>query len=147
MARRQLQIKGTERKQNEEVEKAAQAYREARDDRMELSKREKQKKTELIIVMQSNKIKKYKFDDAEGEELLVAIDEKTDVSVRKTGEAASEVGEGLPVHEGSDGGISKGLIDQAMKAQDDMNVEENAGGDIVVPDKAAPKTKRKAKKS
>jgi len=146
MARRQLQIKGTERKEHPEVETAADSYREARDDRMELTKKEKQKKLELIAVMQAHKLKKYKFDDSEGEELCVAIEDKIDVSVRKTGDTASEVGTGVSSGDGETGGISQGLIDQALKAQDDMNVEETAGGDIVVPDKAAPKTKRKAKK-
>lgn len=146
MARRQLQIKGTERKEHPEVEEAADAYREARDDRMEHSKKEKQKKLELIAVMQAHKLKKYKFDDAFGEELLVAIEDKLDVSVRKTGDASSSIGEGISSGEPDNGGISQGLINQAMKAKADINVEENAGGDIVVPDTAAPRLKRKGKK-
>lgn len=146
MARKQMTIPGTGRKENPDIEAAADAYREARDDRMEHSKKEKQKKLELIAVMQANRVKKYKFDDAEGEELLVAIEDKLDVSVRKTGDASSSVGEGISSGEPDNGGISQGLIDQAMKAQADINVEETAGGDIVVPDTAAPKTKRKARK-
>jgi predicted S18 family serine protease len=137
-----MTIAGTERKSNPDVEAAAHSYREARDERMEHSKREKQKKLELIAVMQANKIKKYKFDDAEGEELLVAIEDKLDVSVKRTGEAASEVGEGLPSHDGSDGGVPRGLIEQAMN---DSNVEE-VDGDVMVPEKSAPKSKKGRRK-
>lgn len=144
MAKRQQVIPGTERKSDPDVEAAAERYIEARDERMKCSKTEKQAKLELIATLQSRRIKKYKFDDAEGEELLVAIEDKLDVTVRKTGEAESSIGEGLPEH-GGDGGIPKGLIEQAMNDSAN-NVEVTTDGDVVVPDKAAPKAKRGAKK-
>lgn len=142
MSRKQMTIPGTGRKQNADVENAADMYRDARDERMKHSKLEKQRKLELIAVMQANKIKRYKFDDSEGEELEVSIDEKVDVSVRKTGEAESAIGEGVATPS-DDGAIPRGLIEQAMKGQDDINVLESADGDVVVPEKSAPKAKGK----
>jgi hypothetical protein len=147
MSKRQLQIKGTERKQDPDVEAAADAYREAHDTRMSHTKVEKQKKLELIAVMQARKLKKYKFDDAEGEELEVAIEDKLDVSVRRTGEAAIEIGEGIESPPSDDPSIPHGLIAEAEKAMSESNVEETEDGDVGVPDKAAPKSKRKGKKS
>ena len=143
MARRQLQIAGTERPVHNDIEKAAEAYREVRDDRMEMTKREKQKQLELLAVMKAHKISRYKYDDQEGEELLVQVDEEPKVKVRKTGEAESEVGEGLddgPVETAEN--VPRGLIAQAEKSMADANVEEDATGDVVVPEKAAAKSKR-----
>lgn len=143
---RQLAIVGTERKQHPAVEEAANKYREARDVRMEHTKREKQAKLMLIAVMQAAHVNKYKFDDAEGEELLVAIDEKIDVKVSKTGEAESAIGEGVDSEPHDDPGIHKGLIAQALQAQADAGVTE-VDGDVVTPDSAAPKKGKRAKKA
>ncbi len=145
--RKQMQIPGTERKTVAEVEAAAEAYREVRDERCELSKRERQKKLELLEVMKANKVKKYKYDDEHGEEIMVSLDDREpDVSVKKTGEAESEVGEGVESFGGrSPAGVPQGLIDQALKAQSDAGVEETVDGDVTVPDVAAPK-KRSSRK-
>ena len=146
MSRRQTVMAGMERKENPAVREAADRYRDARDERMAHSKTEKQRKLELIAVMQAHKIKKYKFDDDEGEELLVAIEDKVDVSVKKTGEAESAIGES--VERADDPSVPQGLIDQALKAQADKGVAENDEGDVVPPNKSVPKKKRgKAKKS
>jgi hypothetical protein len=145
MARRQMNIPGTERKSVPEVEKAAEAYREVRDERAELSKRERQKKLELLAVMRANKVTKYKYDDEHGEEILVSLDERDpEISVKKTGEAESDIGEG--VSSPPDGPMN-GLINQALASQNEQNVEETGDGDVAVPEKAAPKAKkgRKAK--
>jgi hypothetical protein len=145
MAKRQLQIAGTERKEVPEVETAAEAYREVRDERCELSKREKQKKLELLAVMKAHKVKKYKYDDENGEEILVSLDDKEpDVSVKRTGEAEADVGDGVPSGSGGNA-VHEGLIAEAMKSQNDVSVEITADGDVTVPDKAAPKAKRGAK--
>ncbi len=147
MAKKQMQIPGTERKSVPEVEAAAEAYRDVRDERCELSKREKQKKLELLAVMKAHKVKKYKYDDEQGEEILVSLDDRDpEVSVRKTGEAESEIGEGISSGPDSEPAGMPGLIAQAMKAQEDAGVDETADGDVVVPDKAAPKAKRNRKK-
>jgi hypothetical protein len=145
--RKQMSIPGTERKSVPEVEEAAEAYREVRDERCELSRREKQKKLELLAVMKAHKVKKYKYDDENGEELLVSLDEREpEVSVKKTGEAESEIGEGISSGEGSPPAGMSGLIAQAMAAQEDSGVEETSDGDVAVPDTAAPKAKRKGKR-
>lgn len=148
--RKQIQIPGTERKEHPEVEAAAQAYATVRDERSELSKREHQKKIELLVTMKSHKLTVYKFYDDNGEEIVARVDEgEPKVTVRKTGEAESSVGEGVPSGEGAEPAGMGGLIAQAMAAQDDANVEETSDGDVTVPDTAAPKQKRgrKAKAS
>ena len=144
--RKQMQIPGTERKSVPEVEEAAEAYREVRDERCELSRREKQKKQELLAVMKAHKVKKYKYDDENGEELLVSLDEREpEVSVKKTGEAESEVGEGVASGEGVEPAGTRGLIAQAMAAQQDAGVEETDDGDVAVPDAPTPKKSKPRK--
>jgi len=150
MARRQLQIKGTERKSVPEVEEAAEAYREVRDERMELTRKEKLKKFELLAVMKAHKIKKYKYDDDSGEELLVELSEKEpDVSVKKTGDVVDDDSDVSPSSNGHSSSVPQGLIDQALAAQAEASVVETSDGDVAVPDKAAStkgKRGRKAKK-
>ncbi len=145
MARKQMQIPGTERKEIPDVENAAEAYREVRDTRAELSKREAVKKLELLAVMRANKVKKYRYHDENGEEIEALIDDEPTVKLRKTGEAESEIGEG--VDEGrmsnghAEGSVPQGLIDQAMKAQADAGVAETADGDVI-PLESAKKRKK-----
>jgi hypothetical protein len=115
-----------------------------RDERSAMSKREAQKRAELLAVMRAHKVKKYKYYDSNGEELECYIDDEPEAKVRKTGEAEPSVGDGLPEHTGESNGVHPGLIEQAMAAQD-ANVEVTEGGDVVVPDKAAPKSKRSKK--
>jgi hypothetical protein len=152
MTRKQIQIPGTERKAHPEVEAAAQAYATVRDERSDLSKREHQKKIELLVTMKAHKLTVYKFYDDNGEEVVARIDEaEPKVTVRKTGEAEPEIGQGVSSgsEEKKPAGMD-GLIAQAMKAQDDaVSVEVDAEGDVTVPDKSAPKKpkKGKAKKS
>lgn len=148
--RKQIQIPGTERTQHPEIETAAQAYASVRDERSELSKREHQKKIELLVTMKSHKVTVYKFYDGNGEEVVARVDEgEPKVTVRKTGEAESEVGHGVSTGEDTEPAGMGGLIAQAMKAQDDAGVSESSDGDVEVPDTAAPKQKRgrKAKAS
>lgn len=146
--KKQMQIPGTERQQVPEVEQAAEAYREVRDERCELSRREKQKKLELLAVMKAHKVKRYKYDDENGEEILVALDERDpEVKVQRTGEGESEIGEGVSSGEGSEPAGMSGLIAEAMKSQqDDAHVTEDGDGDVVVPEASVPK-KRKGRKS
>jgi len=145
--KRQMQIPGTERKSVPEVEAAAEVYREVRDERCELSRREKQKKLELLAVMKAHKVKRYKYDDDNGEEIMVSLDEREpEVNVKKTGEAEPEIGEGISSGDGLEPAGTKGLIAQAMKAQEDAGVDETEDGDVVVPETAAPKAKKARKK-
>lgn len=148
--RKQIQIPGTERKQHPEVEEAAQAYASVRDERSDLSKREHQKKLELLITMKQHKLTVYKFYDDNGEEVVARIDEaEPKVTVRKTGEAEAEIGEGISSGGGQEPAGMKGMIAEATKAQQDAGVEETTDGDVTVPETSAPKKprKRKAKKS
>lgn len=144
MTRKQQMIPGTERKEHPEVEAAAQAYASVRDERAALSKKEHQKKLELLFSMKAHSLVVYKFFDENGEEVVARIDEgDPKVTVKKTGEAESEIGEGVP--SGEPAGMG-GLINEAMKAQDEANVEETPEGDVTVPETSAPK-KGKGKKS
>lgn len=105
-----------------------------RDERCELSKREAQKKLELLATMRAHKQTRYRYFDENGEELEVVLDEEPTVKLRKTGEAESEIGDG--VEESASNGqstdaVPQGLIDQAMKAQAETNVQETPDGDVI----------------
>jgi len=146
--RKQTQIPGTERKQHPEVEEAAGAYVVVRDERAELSKREAQKKLELLAVMKAHKLNVYKFYDDNGEEMVARIDDgDPKVSVRRTGEAEPEIGEGISTGPDTKPAGMEGLINQAMAAQkNDAHVGEDEDGDVTVPEASVPKAKRKGKK-
>lgn len=149
MARKQMQIPGTERTEIPDVEKAAESYREVRDARCELSKREAQKKMELLAVMRANKCKRYKYHDENGEEIEAFIDDEPTVKVRKTGEAESEIGDGVEASHTngqSSDSVPSGLIEQAMKAQAEAGIEETVEGDVVPRETSSPKKKRGGRK-
>lgn len=147
MARRQQQIPGTERTAIPEIEEAAEAYREVVLERIDLSKKEKLKKHGLIALMNARKIDTYKYDDANGEEIVVKIAEpEPKVSVKKTGEADSDIGEGV-----SDGPTltvvktpagTDGLLAEALANQQSTGVAEDAEGDVVPPEGSSKKAKR-----
>jgi hypothetical protein len=149
MAKRQLQIAGTERITHPDIESAAEAYREVRDERAAMSKRETQKRLELLAIMKANKVKRYKFEDDNGEELEAYIEEPDPkAGVRKTGEAEPQIGEGIESSgEPSTNGVHPGLIDMAMKAQqDEAHAEVDSEGNVVVPETAAKKRGKSKKK-
>lgn len=81
--RKQQEIPGTERTAHDEVEAAANAYRDARDERMELTELETEKRDALIAAMRAAKLEIYKFTDGDGAEITVTLNEKTSVKVRK----------------------------------------------------------------
>lgn len=147
MARRQLEIDGTQRTAIPEVEEAAEAYREVVLERMELSKKEKLKKHGLLALMNARKIDTYKYDDANGEEIVVKIAEpEPKVSVKKSGEADSDIGEGV-----SDGPTltvvktpagTDGLLAEALANQKSTGVAEDEQGDVVPPDVSTKKAKK-----
>ena len=83
MAKRQLRIAGTERKTIADVEEAAEAYREVRDQRMALTKQAADKQAALVEAMKRHKLTEYKFDDDEGNELTVTFDVKEKAKVKK----------------------------------------------------------------
>lgn len=146
MARKQMNIPGTERTAIPDVEVAAEELREVSLEHNELGKKKTAKKAELLALLKAHKLKLYRYHDEDGEEIELRVDDEPKVKLRKTGEAEAEVGEGIP--ELSVDTVSKGLINQALRAQDDVSVEETEDGDVVVSDKAAPKTKKpRAKKA
>lgn len=95
--------------------------------------------------MGAHKISRYKYTEPDsGEEILLSLDDEPKVRAKKTGEADPEpIGDGVPSHANPHpDDVHAGLIRQAEKAQDDANVGESADGDVVVPEKMAPKSKR-----
>ena len=69
---KQLQIKGTERKQIEEVNIAAEAYVKERDKRMRMTKKEVEARAALITAMEKNKIEIYR-DDSSSPPLVITL--------------------------------------------------------------------------
>ena len=83
---RQAEIPGTERKVNKTVAAAARSYVEARDARMELTKKEKDSKELLIAAMVKAGEEVYR-DDSASPPLLVHLKKgKNDVKVTEVGE-------------------------------------------------------------
>jgi hypothetical protein len=139
-----MQIPGTQRKEVPEVEQAGEAFREVRDERRALKEKETQKKHELITIMRAHKVRVYKYKDHDGDEIRVELgDGDPKIKLKKTAEAEREVGGGGGGHSApAEREVHRGLIDQALKSQAEANVEENAAGDVVVPETSAPKGKR-----
>ncbi len=149
MARRQMEIKGTERDSIPEIEDAAETWRERRKDAKAAKEREKEAQYALIAIMGAHKKKKYKYNDPDGgDEILLSIDQEPKVSAKKTGEAESEIGEGIDTGAPriSTPGVHAGLIAEAAeKSGGDPHVEVTSDGDVVVPEASVPKKKRGSK--
>lgn len=64
MAKRQMEVPGTERKHIKEVVDAASGYEDARDKRMKLTEKEASAKESLIEVMKKHKLTVYRDDEA-----------------------------------------------------------------------------------
>lgn len=82
----QLRIKGTERIDGiKEIDSAAAAYLEVRDQRMELTSEEADKKAILMGLVKKHGIELYKFEDEEGQQYDVKYEQETEenVTVRK----------------------------------------------------------------
>lgn len=114
-----------------ELQKAIDAYTDARDARMEATKVEVRQKAALLAAMQAKNPKlmealemlaKFtragvKFLDDDGEERAALIEASVNVKVRKTGNADSPVGDG--VEAGPDDPMPAGsVLEQAAKRQD-----------------------------
>ena len=147
--RKQTELPGLEKPiENEAVEEAAQAYCELRDQRSALSKREKQAQMNLIAVMHAEvaakrlKIPRYTYLDDNGDELEVVIELGAEKAVvRKTGDAESEIGEGVAERD-DQGDAGDNVLRQAAASQRAAGVAENDDGDVVPTDASAPKAKR-----
>ncbi len=152
--RKQTEIPGFERQvDHPEVEAAAQELWEATAERKATTKKLNDAvdhaQMNLLAVMRAHKVPRYKYRDEEGEflEAVIEIGEEKAI-VRKAGVAEPEIGQGgadVPTP-APNGKARPGLIDQALKAQADAGVEENADGDVVPPEKSAKKIRgRKGK--
>jgi hypothetical protein len=65
MARKQLEIAGTERKRIKEVDDAMESYVDARDERMALTEKEVDALAALATVMKKHKLNVYRDDNAD----------------------------------------------------------------------------------
>lgn len=77
---------GMQRKKIAEVDKAAEAFRDARDTRMKHTKVEKEKKAVLMEIAKKHDLKAgYVYESEDGEEFVVDYteDQKANVKVRK----------------------------------------------------------------
>jgi hypothetical protein len=77
---KQLEVAGTERKTIKEVTDSAENYREQRDKRMKMSKKEREAKVALIGAMRKHKVEIYK-DDTCVPPITVIVSTKDDVKV------------------------------------------------------------------
>lgn len=80
---KQLPIEGMEPARIEAIEKAAEAYADIRNERMELTETEVKRKQTLIDVMKKHQQKLYRFDDHEVE----LVPGEDSVKVRKVKDA------------------------------------------------------------
>lgn len=147
MARRQTEIPGTERDDvPPALLEAGEKWLDLRREKRRVGDKAKEAKYGVLALMGSHRVALFSLKDPETDEVMtLELDNEPKLRTKKTGDVDSEVGEGLPQHDGpmsGPDGVPQGLIAQAEKAQDDMNVVETADGDVGVPDKAAPKKKR-----
>lgn len=88
---KQMSIVGCERKSIAEIDEAAVAYREARDQRMAMQEDESRLQAALVEVMAKHEVTAYAYTDDEGDEVKVTIIEKTKAKVSKSKAPSLEV--------------------------------------------------------
>lgn len=81
---------GVGRLKNATVEKAARAYKDVRDDRMELTKKEGERKAELAFAMKTAGLKEYRY----GDQVVVFTPGKENVKVKTVEEGSDLDGDG-----------------------------------------------------
>ncbi|MGE0547603.1 MAG: hypothetical protein AB7O24_04325 [Kofleriaceae bacterium] len=144
MARRQMSIPGTERQNIPELERVSEEYREICIEDSEIGKRKTAKKHELIALMRAHNKTLHRYDDENGEEIEIELDEAPKLTVHKTGEAETDVGVGVTNPDLD--ARENNLINQALAAQQDAGVSETEDGEVVPIESAKPKkSKRKGK--
>ena len=72
------------------VEDAAAAYVEIRNERMELTKREKELKVALLVVCTEHNVERYTYVGEDEEEMVVKVKTKQKVTVRKASSDGAE---------------------------------------------------------
>jgi hypothetical protein len=149
MTRKQVTIPGTERPDHPEVEKACLDYCAARDERAEMSKKERTKKVEMFAMLRANNLEAYKFFDPNAKKYRIAriVESDPTVDVVDTDEGVEEVGSGVASGDDVQPAGMEGLINQAMAAQQsDAHVEVSDDGDVGVPEASTPKSKKRGGK-
>ncbi len=85
-AKKQTSIPGTEPKSIKEIDTAAEAYVEARDERMKLTEREVEAKQNLIRVMEKHDLSTYRDESADPPLLVIVEESVAKVKVRRESE-------------------------------------------------------------
>lgn len=89
MGKRQPELVGMERETIKELDEAAVAYRDKRDERMQLTKDETELRSTLLERMKHFEQDHYRFVDGE-ETFDVVLETKTKVKVKKVSGSADE---------------------------------------------------------
>ena len=87
---KQTEIPGVERKKVAELDRAAELYVEARDERMELTEKEVAARDALIAVMKKHSLSIYKDDDASPPLVVTLIPGEDKVKVTRADDEAQE---------------------------------------------------------
>lgn len=91
---KQTKIPGTERADIcEDIEKAAAAYVEVRDARMELTKKEVDAQAKLLVAMKANRLSRYRCEREDLEVEIVPENEKAKVRKVAPPEADDDAGD------------------------------------------------------
>jgi hypothetical protein len=148
MARRQLQIAGTERSDiPPELAEAGEKMLDLRREKRRIGEKAKEARFSVILLMQSHKIPEARFKDPETEEFVdLSIDLEPKLRIKRSGEADTDVGDAVEPATPPGNEVRDGLIAQAERAMAENGVVETPEGDVAVPETAAPKKKRTAKK-
>lgn len=84
--KKQTSIPGTEPKSITEVDTAAEAYVEARDERMALTEKEVEAKGNLLRVMEKHDLTTYRDESADPPLLVIVVPGESKVKVRREAE-------------------------------------------------------------
>lgn len=149
MARRQTEIPGTERTDvPASLLEAGELWLDTRRTKRRASDQAKEAKLGVLQLMAVNKIPKFTLTDPESQEVMeLEVDTEPKLRTKKTAEMEPEpIGDGIPSGGDSGPGVHPGLIAQAERDAEANGVSETIDGDVVPPDRAAPKKKRGPKK-
>lgn len=80
--KKQGELSGFERKKIDEIDKAAEVYRKARNTRQAQTKVEKAKKQELMAIARKHGVKVYIYESDDGEELQLEYTAETKENVK-----------------------------------------------------------------
>ena len=93
-AKRQMRIPGTEAQKIKELDTAAEAYVEARDERMALTEKEVEARDALVSVMKKHELAVYKDEDHDPPLIITLTPGQDRVKVQAAKDAEDYSGEG-----------------------------------------------------